>query len=97
MSQFNTNRRNRWERARVDEIGYGGNGKCAVSVGPGYFRPTGVETLLGGPNKAREKLGWTPKITFAELIAEMVREDVNAAERDVLIKHQGFKTMDCHE
>ncbi|AYQ27205.1 MULTISPECIES: GDP-mannose 4,6-dehydratase [unclassified Polaromonas] len=87
----------RWEGAGVDEKGYDGNGKCIVSVDPRYFRPTEVETLLGDPTKAREKLGWTPKITFAELVAEMVREDLKAAERDELIKHHGFKTMDYHE
>jgi len=87
----------RWEGAGVDEKGYDGNGKCIVSVDPRYFRPTEVETLLGDPTKAREKLGWTPKTTFAELVAEMVREDLKAAERDELIKHHGFKTMDYHE
>lgn len=87
----------RWEGTGVDEKGYDGNGKCIVSVDPRYFRPTEVETLLGDPTKAKEKLGWTPKITFAELVAEMVREDLKAAERDELIKHHGFKTMDYHE
>ncbi len=46
--------------------------KCIVAVDPRYFRPTEVETLLGDPTKAKEKLGWTPKITFDELVAEMV-------------------------
>lgn len=87
----------RWEGTGVDEKGYDGNGKCIVSVDPRYFRPTEVETLLGDPSKAKEKLGWTPTATFAELVAEMVREDLKAAERDELIKHHGFKTMDYHE
>lgn len=87
----------RWEGTGVDEKGYDSNGKCIVSVDPRYFRPTEVETLLGDPTKAKEKLGWTPKTTFAELVAEMVREDLKAAERDELIKHHGFKTMDYHE
>jgi GDPmannose 4,6-dehydratase len=87
----------RWEGTGVDEKGYDGNGRCIVSVDPRYFRPTEVETLLGDPTKAKEKLGWTPKTTFAELVAEMVREDLKAAERDELIKHHGFKTMDYHE
>ncbi|MBU1397254.1 MAG: GDP-mannose 4,6-dehydratase, partial [Gammaproteobacteria bacterium] len=68
-----------------------------VAVDPRYFRPTEVETLLGDPSKAKEKLGWTPKITFDELVAEMVREDLKAAERDELIKKHGYKTMDYHE
>jgi GDPmannose 4,6-dehydratase len=87
----------RWEGAGVDEKGYDGNGRCIVTVDPRYFRPTEVETLLGDPSKAKEKLGWTPKTTFAELVAEMVREDLKAAERDELIKHHGFKAMDYHE
>lgn len=91
------NMRIRWEGTGVDEKGYDANGKCIVSVDPRYFRPTEVETLLGDPRKAKEKLGWTPKTTFAELVAEMVREDLKAAERDELIKHHGFKTMDYHE
>jgi len=68
-----------------------------VAVDPRYFRPTEVETLLGDATKAREKLGWTPKITFDELVAEMVREDLKSAERDELIKRHGYKSMDYHE
>ncbi|MDP1653024.1 MAG: GDP-mannose 4,6-dehydratase [Rhodocyclaceae bacterium] len=71
--------------------------KIYVAVDPRYFRPTEVETLLGDPTKAREKLGWTPKTTFAELVAEMVREDLKSAERDELIKKHGYKAMDYHE
>ncbi|TRZ94652.1 MAG: GDP-mannose 4,6-dehydratase, partial [Rhodocyclaceae bacterium] len=86
-----------WRGAGIDEKGYDAQGKCIVQVDPRYFRPTEVETLLGDATKAREKLGWTPKITFAELVAEMVREDLMAAERDELIKKHGFKAMDHHE
>ena len=86
-----------WRGEGVDEKGYDAQGKCIVQVDPRYFRPTEVETLLGDATKAREKLGWTPKITFAELVSEMVREDLKAAERDELIKKHGFKTMDRHE
>ena len=71
--------------------------KCIVAVDPRYFRPTEVETLLGDPAKAKAKLGWTPKISFDELVAEMVREDLKAAERDELVKKHGYKTMDYHE
>jgi len=103
----------RWEGQGVEEKGYllpsppgggaGGEGrthqkeKLIVAVDPRYFRPTEVETLLGDPTKAKEKLGWTPKITFDELVAEMVREDLKAAERDELVKKHGYKTMDYHE
>jgi GDPmannose 4,6-dehydratase len=87
----------RWEGQGVEERGYAASGKCIVAVDSRYFRPTEVETLLGDASKAREKLGWTPKISFAELVAEMVREDLKAAERDELIKKHGYKAMDHHE
>ena len=81
----------------MDEKGYDSKGKCIVSVDPRYFRPTEVETLLGDPTKAREKLGWTPKVTFAELVSEMVREDLKSAERDELVKKHGYHAFDYHE
>jgi GDPmannose 4,6-dehydratase len=87
----------RWEGQGIDEKGYDANGKCIVAVDQRYFRPTEVETLLGDPSKAKTKLGWTPKISFAELVAEMVREDLKAAERDELVKKHGYKAMDYHE
>ncbi len=86
-----------WEGEGVDEKGHDASGKCIVRVDPRYFRPTEVETLLGDASKAREKLGWTPRTSFVELVAEMVREDLKAAERDELVKKHGFKTMDRHE
>jgi GDPmannose 4,6-dehydratase len=52
---------------------------------------------LGDPTKAKQKLGWTPKITFDQLVAEMVREDLKSAQRDELIKEHGYQTMDYHE
>jgi GDPmannose 4,6-dehydratase len=87
----------RWEGGGVDEKGYDASGKCIVAVDPRYFRPTEVETLLGDPTKAREKLGWVPRISFNELVTEMVREDLKTAERDELIKKHGYKAMDYHE
>jgi GDPmannose 4,6-dehydratase len=88
----------RWEGKGVDEKGYNeANGNCIVAVDPRYFRPTEVETLLGDPTKAREKLGWTPKTTFKQLVTEMVRGDLIAAERDELIKKHGYKTFDYNE
>jgi len=87
----------RWEGQCLEEKGYDAHGKCIVAVDPRYFRPTEVETLLGDPFKAKEKLGWTPKITFDELVAEMVREDLKSTERDELVKHHGYKAMDYHE
>ena len=90
----------RWEGQGVEEKGYWitpEGKKLIVAVDPRYFRPTEVETLLGDPSKAKAKLGWTPKTTFEELVAEMVREDLKSAERDELIKHHGYKAMDYHE
>ena len=86
-----------WEGEGVEEKGYDVNGKCIVAVDARYFRPTEVETLLGDPANAKEKLGWTPQITFYELVSEMVREDLKSAKRDELIKHHGYKSMDHHE
>jgi GDPmannose 4,6-dehydratase len=87
----------RWEGEGVDEKGYDTAGSCIVAVDPRYFRPTEVETLLGDATNAKEKLGWTPKITFEELVAEMVREDLKSAERDELVKRHGYQSMDYHE
>ncbi len=88
----------RWEGAGVEEKGYdAATGKCLVAVDPRYFRPTEVETLLGDPSKARTKLGWEPKTTFEQLVAEMVREDLESAKRDELCKREGFKTFSYHE
>ncbi len=87
----------RWEGAGVDEKGYNETGNCIVAVDARYFRPTEVETLLGDPSKAKNKLGWVPKVTFKELVAEMVREDLKAAERDELVKRHGYGAFDYHE
>jgi GDPmannose 4,6-dehydratase len=87
----------RWEGQGVAEKGFDAAGKCIVQVDERYFRPTEVETLLGDPSKAKAKLGWTPKITFHELVAEMVREDLKSAERDELVKKHGFGAYDYHE
>lgn len=87
----------RWEGTGPDEVGYDADGKRIVAVDPRYFRPTEVETLLGDPSKAREKLGWVPKITFQELVAEMARADYDSAKRDEVIKEHGFRTMNYFE
>jgi len=87
----------RWNGQGVEEKGHSEDGQCIVAVDPRYFRPTEVETLLGDPSKAKAKLGWSPKITFEELVAEMVREDLKSAERDELVKNSGFTTFNHHE
>lgn len=86
-----------WRGVGVDEKGYDSEGKLIVAVDPRYFRPTEVETLLGDPSKAKQKLGWSPKTTFHELVTEMVREDLKSAERDELVKKHGFSAYDYHE
>ena len=86
-----------WQGQGIEETGTDQNGKVIVKVDPRYFRPTEVETLLGDPTKAREKLGWTPKTSFAELVSEMVREDLKSAERDELVKKHGYAAFDYHE
>ncbi len=87
----------RWEGVGVDEKGYDDKGGCIVAVDPLYFRPTEVETLLGDASKAKRALGWTPRTGFANLVAEMVREDLKAAERDKLMKKHGYQTIDLIE
>ncbi len=86
-----------WKGTGVDEIGYDHSGKPIVVVDPRYFRPTEVETLLGDPTKAHQKLGWKPQTSFEDLVSEMVREDVRSAERDELVKRHGFSAYDYHE
>lgn len=86
-----------WSGEGADETGVDQNGKTIVRVDPRYFRPAEVETLLGDPTKAKEKLGWVPEITFDELVAEMMREDLKEAEKNALIKKHGFKVLDYNE
>ena len=86
-----------WRGEGVDEKGFDQQGRCVVAVDPRYFRPTEVETLLGDPTKAKTKLGWQPRTTFQELVAEMMREDLKAAERDELVKRHGYSAYDYHE
>ena len=82
-----------------DGKGKGGprQGQVIVRVDARYFRPAEVETLLGDPTKAKKKLGWKPKVKFRQLVEEMVREDLKAAERDELVKRHGYSTYDYHE
>ncbi|WP_029898437.1 GDP-mannose 4,6-dehydratase [Desulfohalovibrio reitneri] len=81
-----------WRGEGVEEKGYDRrSGKLMVEVDPRYFRPTEVETLLGDPTKAKEKLGWSPKVRFGELVAEMMRADLREAEREDLCLRSGYK------
>jgi GDPmannose 4,6-dehydratase len=87
-----------WRGKGVDEQGVDAKtGKAIVKIDPRYFRPTEVDTLLGDPSKAKAKLGWQPKTSFAKLVEEMVASDLEIARRDALIAREGFKTYQHHE
>ena len=86
----------KWQGSGINEKG-SWQGKTIVSIDPRYFRPTEVETLLGDSTKAKEKLGWIPKITFKELVKEMVLSDLKEAERDYLCRTEGYSTYNYHE
>ncbi len=86
----------RWEGEGLDEKGYDQNGNCLIAVDPRYFRPTEVETLLGDATLARTKLGWQPKISFEEMVKEMMATDLRSAERDALVEKHGFPRSAGH-
>lgn len=98
----------RWEGIAMDEVGYvdaieGDRtpafkiGQRVIAVDPRYFRPAEVETLLGDPTHAREKLGWETRISFEDMVAEMVQRDLHDAEKHVLLSNNGFNVPVCHE
>jgi len=96
----------RWEGEGVNEIGIVDSisssqklqkGQVIVRVDLRYFRPTEVESLLGDPSKAKKELGWVPKISFEELVKEMVLADMEIAKRDELIEKHGFRSFNYHE
>lgn len=87
----------RWEGEGVEEKGYDQDNNCIVAVDPRYYRPTEVETLLGSPDKAKEKLKWVPQVSFKELVAEMMVEDLKAAKRDKIIEDHGYPVPLQHE
>ena len=62
-----------------------------VQIDPRYYRPTEVETLLGDPTKAKEKLGWVPEITLDQMIEEMVANDLDQAKQHALLSKHGFR------
>ena len=79
----------RWEGEGVNEVGYW-NAQAVIRIDPRYFRPTEVETLLGDPTKAKEKLGWVPLITLDEMVQEMVAADLAEARKQALLKQHGY-------
>jgi GDPmannose 4,6-dehydratase len=86
-----------WKGEGADEQGVDSEGRVIVAVDPRYFRPAEVETLLGDASKAHRELGWKPRIGFAELVSEMVTEDLKEAERDALVHKHGFNAFRYHE
>jgi len=81
-----------WQGEGVEEKGLDkATGQILVEVDPRYFRPTEVDILLGDPTKAREKLGWQPKVTFRELVEMMVDADLEEAKKDLFCRNEGFK------
>jgi len=86
----------RWEGTGVNEVGYWSN-KPIIKIDPRYFRPTEVETLIGDPSKAKQKLGWLPEITLDELITEMTANDLAEAKKRVLLLQHGYKVSKSAE
>ena len=78
-------------------MGYDVDGRRIIAIDPRYFRPSEVDTLRGDASKARTVLGWNPRISFGELVAEMAREDLREAERESLVKRHGYRTYNQQE
>ena len=87
-----------WEGSGVEEVGRRSDtGAVVVRIDPRYFRPAEVETLLGDPTKAKEKLGWTPTTTLEDLVAEMVAADQEEAAKEALLRRKGFAVVGSME
>ncbi len=86
-----------WKGSGAEEIGRDSAGNAIVRIDPRYFRPTEVDSLLSDASRARDKLGWKPKVTFDELVAEMCEHDRREAERDALVKRHGYEALAKHE
>jgi GDPmannose 4,6-dehydratase len=93
-----------WENAPADGVESSPDSRAGhaptdpvIAVDPRYFRPTEVETLLGDATKAREQLGWTPRITFGEMVREMMQNDLELAQRDALVEREGYKAFKYFE
>ena len=92
------NMRIEWRGKGVDEVGIDAiSGRAIIHVDPRYFRPTEVQTLLGDPSKAKQKLGWSAEVGFDDLVSEMVTADLEEAKRDALVAKEGFKVYSRHE
>lgn len=86
-----------WQGSGIDEKATDKQGNVVIAVDPRYFRPTEVETLLGDPSKAHRELGWSPRISFDQLVEEMVDADYKAAQRDALVRNHGFDAYNVRE
>ena len=100
-NQLNWNKSNSsiiWEGKGLDEVGRRADtGEIVIRIDPRYFRPAEVSTLLGDASKAREILGWTPRISLEQLIGEMIDLDQNEAEKEALLLRQGYKIIGPRE
>ena len=86
-----------WKGSGASETAVDASGKVVVAVDAAYFRPTEVSTLLGDPGKARRELGWQPRISFHQLVREMVEADYKAAQRDALVREHGYESYTTYE
>ena len=86
-----------WQGSGIEEVGQRSTGEVVVRIDPRYFRPAEVETLLGDPTKAHEKLGWTPTTTLEQLVAEMVAADKEEARKEAILRLKGFNVVGSME
>jgi GDPmannose 4,6-dehydratase len=87
-----------WEGSGKNEIGRdAGSGKIRVRIDPRYYRPTEVDHLIGDNTKAKQKLGWTPKISFETLVRTMMEADITEAQKESLVRNEGYRTYDHFE
>ena len=87
-----------WRGHGVDEVGVDtSTGRVIVRIDPRYFRPTEVDSLVGDPAKVKTALGWEPKVSFPELVQEMMAHDLDLAKRDSLVEREGFQAFNFHE
>ncbi|MBH83722.1 MAG: GDP-mannose 4,6-dehydratase [Flavobacteriales bacterium] len=83
-----------WKGEGQNEKGFDANGNCIVAIDPKYYRPSEVETLLGDASKAKKNLGWEPKISFKELVSEMINEDMNLAKKELFLKQNDHSSKE---
>lgn len=97
----------RWEGAGLDEVGIVDSvttdftglsvGSIIIRIDPRYFRPAEVETLLGDPSRAKNELGWIPRITLDQMVEEMVKHDLELAKRNALLRASGYQVQVTRE